>query len=208
VLGVTLVSGCVLMPRAVEYVHGNVRSLGTQDNLFAAAEYSSLWIGTPLEPHAGWPSITLRFPDGTSVRSDRLDVAWLRANADSAAPRRAPSLLAEHGWLADAEELAVGGFRFVVQAGRVVGFGFDRLDSRETPAPEIGATEGLVFHRPPLRESALVALFGPLDRYGHQAGVLANLNKTYPNDEAKSFKLAQVHGLRRVDFKQSEFVQP
>lgn len=39
-------------------------------------------------------------------------------------------------------------------------------------------------------------------------GVLANLNKTYPKDEAKGFKLGQVRGLWRVDFKQSDFVQP
>lgn len=39
-------------------------------------------------------------------------------------------------------------------------------------------------------------------------GVLANLSKTYPNDEAKGFKLGQVRGLWRVDFKQSDFAQP
>jgi hypothetical protein len=164
VLGVSLLTGCVLMPRAVEYVRGNVRSAGMQEHLFVAAEYSSVWIGTPREPFAGQPVVTLRFPDGTSVRSDRLDLAWLRRSADRTAPRRASSLLAEEGWPAGAEELAVGSWRFIAQTDRVVGFGFGPLDSHQMPAPEIGDPEGRAFHRPPLRESTLVALFGPPDR--------------------------------------------
>jgi hypothetical protein len=121
-------------------------------------------VGTPREPYAGWPVVTLRFPDGGSVRSDQLDVAWLRAHADRAAARRAPSLLAEQGWPANARELAIGGWRFVIQADKVLGFGFGRLDSRPTPEPEIGDAEGREFHRPPLSERTLVALLGPPDR--------------------------------------------
>jgi hypothetical protein len=163
-VGLCLVTGCALMPRTVEFSRGNVQSRGTQDHLFTATEYSSLWIGTPAEPYAGQPPLTLRFPDGTSLRSDRLDVFWLKMHADRTAPRRAPSLLAEQGWPANTEELAVGGFRFVVQGDRILGFGFGLLDSREPPAAEIGDAEGQVFYRSPFRKAALVALFGPADR--------------------------------------------
>jgi hypothetical protein len=108
--------------------------------------------------------VTLRFRNGSTVRSDQLDAAWLRANADRTGERRAPGLLADEGWPAKAEELAVGGFRFVVHMDKVLGFGFGRLDSRETLAPELGDAEGHVFHRAPLRESELVGLFGPPDK--------------------------------------------
>ncbi len=76
---------------------------------------------------------------------------------------RAPSLLAEQGWPSNAEELAIGGFRFIVQTEKVLGFGFGRLDSGETPASEIGDSEGRTFHRPPLEERTLATLFGQPD---------------------------------------------
>lgn len=38
--------------------------------------------------------------------------------------------------------------------------------------------------------------------------VLAQIRQSYPNDEATGFKLGQLRGLWRVDFKRSDFAQP
>jgi len=158
-----LIAGCAVLPREVTFVRGNIRCEGLQDDLFSATKYSTVWVGTAREPYSGSPRLTLRFPDGVAVRTDQLEVNWLRARADQSTPRRASSLLAEQGWAAGSEELSVAGYRFVVQGDKVLSFGIGFDPLHQQLRPEFGDADGKVFHRPPFREGDLVALIGPPD---------------------------------------------
>ena len=158
-----LFTGCAVLPKEVTIVQGNIRCEGLQNDLFSATTYSAIWIGTPLEPYSGSPRVTLRFPDGTTIRSDQIEVAWLRVRANRSAPRRAASWWAEQGWPASSEELALAGYHFLVQADKVLGFGIDLYTYQEQFKPEFGDAGGKVFFRPPFRERDLVTLFGPPD---------------------------------------------
>ena len=158
-----LLSGCAVLPREVTFVRDNIRCDGLQDDPFSATKYSSIWVGTPREPYTGWPRVSLRFPDGKTVRSDQMEASWLRAHANRNAPRRASSWWVEQGWPTGSEEVAVAGYHFLVQADKVLAFGIALNLYQEEFRPEFGNAEGRVFVRPPFREHDLVTLFGPPD---------------------------------------------
>ena len=158
-----LVAGCAVLPREVIFVRGNIRCEGVQDDLFSATKYSTVWVGTSREPYSGSPRLTLRFPDGVAVRTDQIEVNWLRARADHSTPRRASSLLVDQGWAAGSEELSVAGYRFVIQGEKVLGFGISFDPLCQQLRPPLGDASEKVFLRPPFRERDLVALFGRPD---------------------------------------------
>lgn len=150
------------MPRAVEYVNSNVHCSGTQEHALRKLEYSTVWMGTPQQPYTGEPVVTLRLPSGITVRSDQLDVAWLRTHSDRKAPRRARSLLVEQGWPDNSEELAINGYRFVVLDSRVIALGVGMWETSSPPT--IGDAEGRAFHQLPLQNEVVLQLFGPPEK--------------------------------------------
>jgi hypothetical protein len=158
-LTVALGTSCSLLPRAVEYVNANVHCFGTQEHALKKLEYSTIWMGTPQQPYSGEPVVTLRLPGGITVRSDQLDVAWLRTNSDRKASRRARSLLVEQGWPVNSEELALHSYRFVVLDSRVLALGFGMWEPSSPPM--IGDADGRAFHQLPLQNEVILQLFGP-----------------------------------------------
>lgn len=141
-------------------MRGNVRCEGLQEGPASGTRYLAVWVGTPQEPYTGVPVLTLGFGDGTVVRTDQIDVSWLRARADRSAPRRASGYLVEQGWPEGSEEIAVAGYRFVVRSELMLGFGIEMETAEGEFKPELGDANGEVFFRAPFRQKDLVALFG------------------------------------------------
>jgi len=167
-------AGCALLPKLLRYHWANVTAIGYAESSFSAASVSEIQIGTPGSPFRGEPLLTLELPDGSRVRTDRLDAADLRARADHvfAHPEGVGAAgwllpVGEQGWRPGVEEIVLGGYRFLVLDGEVVGI---RISARSDvyrgflePRPAIADAAGEVFHRLPLNRRNLIALFGKPD---------------------------------------------
>ncbi|HEY5657132.1 MAG TPA: hypothetical protein VIY27_05040 [Myxococcota bacterium] len=165
---------CALLPKLLRYHRGNVTAIGYAESSFSRAAFSEIQIGTPGHPFRGEPVLTLELPDGSRVRTDRLDAVDLRARADRVVPHGAelgPATwllsVGEEGWRPGVEEIVLGGYRFLVLEGEVVGIGIrarrDVYRGFLEPRPAIAGASGEVFHRLPLDRKTLIALFGKPD---------------------------------------------
>ncbi len=167
-------AGCVLLPKLLRYHRANVTAIGYAESSFSAASFSEIQIGRPGSPFRGEPVLTLELPDGSRVRTDRLDAADLRARADrvSVHPEGMGAAgwllpVGEQGWRAGVEEIVLGSYRFLVLDAEVVGIrisaGREVYRGFLEPRPAVADAAGEVFHRLPLDRKTLIALFGRPD---------------------------------------------
>jgi len=156
-----LAGGCLLLGWRLTYHRANVTAYGSRPPGLAGDSFDRIEIGAPERPFQGEPVLTLELPDGTTLRTDQLDVAALRARAERVT--RDPRLWVEqHGWPAGIEEIALGGYRFLARDDRVVAIVLLSWWNGEEvrPAPAIAEADGRTLHRLPLDRRTLVALFG------------------------------------------------
>jgi hypothetical protein len=88
---------------------------------------------------------------------------------------------------------------------------FEKESSQGTtskPAVVVNSPETITYYAPIVLKLPLCLSCHGQPGTDIKPEVLANISKTYPNDEAKGFKPGEVRGLWRVDFRRSEFVQP
>jgi hypothetical protein len=132
--------------------------------MMSPALYDRVEIGTPGQPFEGRPVVTLLLSNGTSLRTDRLDADGLRACAQRST--RNPRLwIDQRGWPRGVEEIAIDGYRFLVLRDKVIAvFMATQWDFGDTtPPPTIADGAAREFHRLPLDEKTLNALFGEAD---------------------------------------------
>lgn len=156
------IAACTLLPKRLTYQRANVVAHGERATGVATrGSYYRIEIGTPERPFRGEPVLTLLLSDGSSLRTDRLDVAVLRTRAQRIT--REPRLwIDQGGWPRGIEEIAIDGYRFLVRDDAVVAvFMATRWDFDDTtPPPTVAAPDATVLHQLPLDLKTLVALFG------------------------------------------------
>lgn len=156
------VAACTLLPKRLTYERANVIAHGERAaGVMSGASYYRIDIGSPERPFRNEPALTLLLADGSLLRTDRLDVAVLRARAQRIT--REPRLwIDQEGWPGGIEEIAIDGYRFLVLDDAVVAV---LMATRwnfgdTTPPPTVAGADATVFHRLPLDQKTLVALFG------------------------------------------------
>lgn len=155
-------AACTVLPKRLTYRRANVVAYGERRaGVATRASYDRIEIGTPEQPFRGEPALTLLLDDGSSLRTDRLDVAVLRERAQRITLE--PKLWIDQGrWPQGVEEIAIDGYRFLVLDDAVVAVLMaTRWDFDETtPPPTIAGPDAAVHHRLPLDLKSLVSLFG------------------------------------------------
>jgi hypothetical protein len=152
---------CLALPHRLSCQRGNVKAYGHRPAWSLTGSFDRIEIGTPEQPFRGEPALVLELPDGTRVRSDRLEPPALRARAERVV--RDPRIwLEQEGWPAGLEEIALDGYRFLVRDERVVAiFAASQWYGREVmPPPALAPAEGGVFHRLPFDRGSLIAVLG------------------------------------------------
>ena len=155
-----LLAACSVFPRRITYRSPGVAGSGTQGAYSTRILYDSLEIGSPERPLESVSAVTLKLPDGTTLRTDRLDVSGLRKGSTRILQH--PPLRADRGWPSNLEEICLGAYSFLVVEGKVVSIliGSGRPSGPAHPPAEIGDAGGTAFYRFPLTQKQLVRLFG------------------------------------------------
>jgi hypothetical protein len=152
---------CLVLPYRLTYRRANVTAHGYRPAWSLGGSFDRIEIGTPEQPFRGEPALVLELPDGSQLRSDRLEPTALRARAERVV--RDPRIwIEQEGWPVGIEEIALGGYRFLVRDDQVVAiFAASHWYGREVrPAPALALAEGGPFHRLPLARGSLIALLG------------------------------------------------
>ena len=159
ILVVPLVA-CSVFPRRITYRSPGIVGHGTQDAWSTRIRYYALEIGDPSQPVSACQVVTLKLPDGTTLRTDQLDVPQLMKL--SARIYKDPPLRSGHGWPSGLEEICIGNYSFLVVEGKVVSVlvGAGRTADPAESALEIGDAQGTLFYNLPLAHRQLTHLFG------------------------------------------------
>ena len=157
---VVLLAACSVFPRAITYRRPGIVGHGTQGAWSTRIRYYAVEIGDPSRPVAACTVVTLKLPDGTTVRTDRLDLSTLKKL--SAQISRNPPLRSGHGWPSGLEEIRIGDYSFLVVQGKVVSVlvGAGRPSDPAASTLEIGDAQGMLFYSLPLAHKQLTRLFG------------------------------------------------
>ena len=162
-LGAVLVAqlaACSVLPRTITYRRPGIVGKGTQGAYTTRIRYYSIEIGDPSRPVAACTVVTLKLPDGTTVRTDRLDLSMLKKLG--ARTSQNPPLRSGHGWPSGLEEIRIGDHSFLVVQGEVVSvlIGAGRPSDPAASVLEIGDAQGMLFYSLPLAHKQLTRLFG------------------------------------------------
>jgi len=166
-----LLPSCSFLPRDLTFSKGNLVSFGYQESFLQIPCYYTVEIGQADHPYRGEPAVSLRLPDGTLIRTDRFNADLLREKSERSIIDP-PLRIDQQGWSKGIEEIRIGGYRFLVEGGKVVWFGVYAWINHKNvePAPVIGDAEGSTFYQMPLTEAELTRLFGKPDRLSHDYG--------------------------------------
>jgi hypothetical protein len=151
---------CSVFPRIITYRSPGIVGHGTQGAWSTRIRYHSVEIGNPGRPVAACPVVTLKLPDGTIVRTDRLDVTQLLQV--SAHLYEDPPLRSAAGWPSGLKEIRIGDYGFLVVEGKVVSVlvGSGRASNPAASTLAIGDAQGTLFYDFPLAPKHLTHLFG------------------------------------------------